>query len=87
MQDRNDASSEAEKKECRNEKCLHRKQVTSKQALARKYAAIEFIQCPKCIQSKDDVKAKDHFKFIYCSMLCLRQDWNLRHCRECSGSR
>lgn len=38
----------ADAKECRNEKCLHRKQLASKQALARKYAAIDFVSCPKC---------------------------------------
>ena len=37
-------------KQCRNDKCLHRKQITSKQALHRKYQAIDFVSCPKCIE-------------------------------------
>ena len=67
-----------EGRQCRNDKCLHRKQITSKQALMRKYAAIDFVACSKCV---NDVSQT----FVYCSMLCLRQDWNLRHWHECSG--
>lgn len=39
-------------KECRNEKCLHRKQISSKAALARKYAAMDLVSCQKCPENK-----------------------------------
>jgi hypothetical protein len=65
--------------ECRNEKCLHRKQSSQKQGLTKKPAASDIVQCLQC----PDEDAK---KFQYCSMLCLRQDWNLRHWHECRGN-
>ena len=82
------------RKECRNARCIHRKQSGSTRvALLRKYANMMFFSCPHCAPDAADIvngkvqasSSKKPSPVIYCSQVCLRQDWQMSHQYECAG--
>ena len=81
------------RKECRNPKCIHRNKHQTRSQLTKRYSNMTFFSCPMCSLHVADIvngrttatNDKKVTQLIYCSHLCLNQDWTLRHQYECAG--
>ena len=84
------------RRECRNAKCLHRRGNPGRTVIQKKYNETKFLSCHRCsphvaklVNSKEPLDSKQMSQvtpYIYCSQICLRQDWQVRHQFECQGS-
>lgn len=59
----------------------------------RKYNNMMFFSCPHCAPDAADIvngkvsasESRKPSPVIYCSQVCLRQDWQMNHQYECTG--